>query len=132
MRPLPRPARWLLLLPVAALALLLLAYALFTRHVPWEVPAHHRPQSKAQELTKGRFEMTSRTIKTVGILTGATLACSAMAQTTIYTCNFDTPSYAVGSIDAQQSWVTAQAAALAPGLTSMAISATSISVTIAP
>ncbi|MFM7798836.1 MAG: hypothetical protein ACKPBA_07610 [Planctomycetota bacterium] len=65
--------------------------------------------------------MTSRTILTVGALTGATLACSAMAQTTIYTCNFDSPPYAVGSIDAQQSWVTAQATALAPGLTSMAI-----------
>jgi len=42
-RSLPRPARWLLLLPLAALALLLLAYALFTRHVPWKVPAQHRP-----------------------------------------------------------------------------------------
>ena len=56
--------------------------------------------------------MTSRTIKTVGILTGATLACSAMAQTTIYTCGFDTPEYAVGTIDAQNSWTTAQATAI--------------------
>jgi hypothetical protein len=47
-----------------------------------------------------------------------------MAQTTIYTNSFDNPPYTVGSIDAQQSWVTAQAQALAPGLTSMAISAT--------
>jgi len=53
--------------------------------------------------------MTSRTIQTVGILTGATLACSAMAQTTIYTCNFDIPPYAAGTINAQQSWTTAQA-----------------------
>jgi len=68
--------------------------------------------------------MTSRTILTVGALTGATLACSAMAQTTIFTCNFDNPPYNVGSIDAQQSWVTAQATALAPGLTAMAISST--------
>ena len=68
--------------------------------------------------------MKCRNILTVATLTGAALTASAMAQTTIYTCNFDTPSYAVGSIDAQQSWVTAQAAALAPGLTSMAISAT--------
>jgi hypothetical protein len=56
--------------------------------------------------------MTSRTINTVGILTGATLACSAMAQTTIYTCNFDVPPYAAGTIDAQQSWTTAQAGAI--------------------
>ena len=38
-----RLARWLLLLPPALLAALLLAYAVYTRHVPWEVPAHHRP-----------------------------------------------------------------------------------------
>jgi len=56
--------------------------------------------------------MTSRTINTVGILTGATLACSAMAQTTIYTCNFDNPPYAAGTINAQQSWTTAQATAI--------------------
>jgi hypothetical protein len=47
-----------------------------------------------------------------------------MAQSLIYICNFDSPPYTVGSIDTQQGWVTAQAAALAPGLTSMAISAT--------
>jgi hypothetical protein len=76
------------------------------------VPASHRAHSKALELTKGRFEMTSRTIHTVGILTGATLACSAMAQTTIYTCNFDVPPYAAGTINAQQKWTTAQAAAI--------------------
>jgi hypothetical protein len=56
--------------------------------------------------------MTSRTIHSVGILTGATLACSAMAQTTIYTCNFDIPPYAAGTINAQQSWTTAQAATI--------------------
>lgn len=43
MRPPPHLARWLLLLPFVLLAALLLAYAVFTRHVPWEVPAHHRP-----------------------------------------------------------------------------------------
>ena len=68
--------------------------------------------------------MKCRNILTVATLTGAALTASAMAQTTIYTNSFDNPPYTVGSIDAQQSWVTAQAAALAPGLTSMAISAT--------
>jgi hypothetical protein len=68
--------------------------------------------------------MKCRNILTVATLTGAALTASAMAQTTIYTCSFDNPPYTVGSIDAQQSWVTAQAQALAPGLTSMAISAT--------
>ena len=77
-----------------------------------QVPAYHRLQSKAPELTKGRFEMTSRTIMTVGILTGATLACSAMAQTPIFTCNFDIPPFAAGTINAQESWTTAQAAAV--------------------
>ena len=56
--------------------------------------------------------MTSRNIHTVGILTGATLACSAMAQTTLYTCNFDVPPYAAGTINAQQKWTTAQATAI--------------------
>ena len=50
--------------------------------------------------------MTSRTITTVGILTGATLACSAMAQSVIYTCNFDNPPYAAGNIGGQQFWNT--------------------------
>ena len=68
--------------------------------------------------------MKCRNILTVATLTGAAMTASAMAQTTIYTCNFDNPPYNTGSIDAQQSWVTAQAAALAPGLTSMAISTT--------
>ena len=68
--------------------------------------------------------MKCRNILTVATLTGAAMSASAMAQTTIYTCNFDSPPYNTGSIDAQQSWVTAQAAALAPGLTSMAISTT--------
>jgi hypothetical protein len=76
------------------------------------VPAVPRVQIEALELTKGRFEMTSRNIHTVGILTGATLACSAMAQTTLYTCNFDVPPYAAGTINAQQKWTTAQAAAI--------------------
>ena len=73
------------------------------------VPALHRVHSKALELTKGRFEMTSRTITTVGILTGATLACSAMAQSVIYTCNFDNPPYAAGNIGGQQFWNTSRA-----------------------
>jgi len=68
--------------------------------------------------------MKCRNILTVATLTGAAMSASAMAQTTIYTCNFDNPPYNTGSIDAQQSWVTAQAAALAPGLTAMAISTT--------
>ena len=70
--------------------------------------------------------MKCRNILTVATLTGAAMTASAMAQTppTIYSCNFDNPPYTVGSIDTQQSWVTAQGTALAPGLTSMAISAT--------
>ncbi len=56
--------------------------------------------------------MTSRTIHTVGILTGATLACSAMAQTTIFTVNFDIPPFAAGTINAQQKWTTAQATSI--------------------
>ena len=60
------------------------------------------------------------------IASTAVLAVSAgtSAQTTIYRCDFDSPSYNTGSIDAQQGWVTAQAAALSPGLTAMAISDT--------
>jgi hypothetical protein len=50
------------------------------------------------------------------------VSTSATAQTTIYSCNFDSPPYSIGSIDAQQGWVTAQAAALSPGLTAIAIS----------
>jgi len=68
--------------------------------------------------------MKCRNILTVTTLTGAAMTASAMAQTTIYTCNFDNPPYTVGSIDTQQGWLTVQGAALAPGLSSMAISAT--------
>jgi hypothetical protein len=68
--------------------------------------------------------MNERKILMVATLTGAALTGSTMAQTTIYTCNFDNPPYTVGSIDTQQGWVTYQAGALAPGLSSMAISAT--------
>jgi hypothetical protein len=67
--------------------------------------------------------MNDRSILMVATLTGAAMTGPAMSQSLIYICNFDSPPYAVGSIDGQQSWVTAQAAALAPGLTSMAISA---------
>ena len=68
--------------------------------------------------------MNDRNLLMVATLTGAAMTGPAMAQSLIYICNFDRPPYTVGSIDTQQSWVTSQAAALAPGLTSMAISAT--------
>ena len=44
--------------------------------------------------------------------TALTFACSAMAQTEIYSCGFDSPLYTVGTINLQQSWTTAQAAAI--------------------
>jgi hypothetical protein len=68
--------------------------------------------------------MKDRNVLMVATLTGAAMTGPAMAQSLIYICNFDSPSYTVGSIDTQQGWVTYQAAALAPGLTGMAISAT--------
>jgi len=73
-------------------------------------PAKHVPQSEGhQELTKGRNEMTSRTILTVGALTGAALACSAMAQTytPIYSTGFNTSQgFVAGSVNGQNGWTT--------------------------
>ena len=53
--------------------------------------------------------MTSRTILTVGTLTGATLACSAMAQTytPIYSTGFNTSEgFVAGTVNGQNGWTT--------------------------